>query len=336
MGSNKPVAPNALAINQDGSDYSYFSTLSFGSKARMMYMLIDTGSANTWVFSSTCTSSTCSIHNTFGKDDSTTLSISSATWSLVYGTGSVNGVVATDKVSFANFSVNLGFGLATNASKDFDNYPMDGILGLGRATTDQLNTPTVMQTLAKQAGVTRNMIGVRLHRASDNTKDGEITFGGFNAAKFSGSISYTTARPGDSWEIPIEDALVNDKPCNFVGKTAVVDTGTTYMLLPPADAKTLLALIPGAVPSGEGFTIPCNSNANIQVRIGGKLYSISPKDYVGRTTSGGCSSTIIGHQAFGANQWILGDVFLKNVYTVFDYDQGKIGEERLVIMRWTD
>lgn len=326
MLSNKPAAANALAINQDGADYSYFSTLTFGSKARAMYMLVDTGSANTWVFSSMCTSSTCSIHNTFGKDDSTSLTISSSTWSLAYGSGSVNGVVATDKVSFANFSVNLGFGLATNASKDFDNYPMDGILGLGRATSDQLNAPTVMQTLTKQAGVTRNVIGVRLHRGSDNTNDGELTFGGVNTAKFSGPVSYTAARAGDSWEIPIEDVLVNDKPCNFVAKTAIVDTGTTYLLLPPADAKTIHALIPGAVSNGESFTVPCNSNANIQVRISGKLYSISPKDYVGRAISGGCSSTIIGHQAFTGNQWILGDVFLKNVYAVFDYDQGKIGE----------
>lgn len=89
-------------------------------------MLIDTGSANTWVFSTDCKSASCAIHNTFGKEDSTTLKTTTNKWDLAYGTGQVSGVVATDKVTFANFTLNMGFGLAMNASDDFNSYPMDG------------------------------------------------------------------------------------------------------------------------------------------------------------------------------------------------------------------
>ncbi|KAK5070684.1 hypothetical protein LTR70_010586 [Exophiala xenobiotica] len=320
--------PNSLSIDQDGSDYSYFSTMQFGSKGQEMYMLIDTGSANTWVFSSDCEATTCSIHNTFGKEDSTTLEATTEPWDLSYGTGDVSGVVATDTLAFANFTVQMGFGLAVNASDDFNNYPMDGILGLGRRTSDQLGTPTIMDILSADKLISSNKIGVHLHRAEDGTKDGEIVFGGIDTDKFSGTLSYTETSNNDAWEIPVQDMLVNGQPCNFTDRTAIIDTGTTFILMPPADAAALHDLIPGSATSGEGFTLPCSTTVKLEVSINGKLYAVSPKDYIGNPTSSGsstCGSTIIGHQAFGDQQWILGDVFLKNVYAVFDFDGKQIG-----------
>lgn len=293
-----------------------------------MFMLIDTGSANTWVFASSCQSDTCSIHNTFGQEDSTTLKTTTETWALAYGTGEVEGIVANDKIAFANYSVSMGFGLATNASDDFNNYPMDGILGLGRKSSDTLGTPTIMEVLDDQANLPHNVLGVHIHRAADGSKDGEIMFGGVDTSKFSGTISYTNTSNNDGWEIPVEDMLVNGSPSKFTGRSAIVDTGTTFILMPPPDAKILHGLIPGSQANGEMYTLPCNTNAKVEVRINGKLYGISPKDYVGKPTSQGgssCSSNIIGHQAFGTTQWILGDVFLKNVYAVFDFDEKRIG-----------
>lgn len=291
-------------------------------------MLIDTGSADTWVFSSTCKSSPCSIHNTFGQEDSTTLNTTAETWTRTYGTGEVDGVVATDTVTFANFTLNMGFGLAINASDDFNSYPMDGILGLGRRGSGQLGTPTIMDVLDSQAKLQQNILGVHLHRAADGTKDGEIVFGGVDTGKFSGSLAYTKTASDGAWEIPIQDFVLNGTPCNFTGRTAVIDTGTTYILMPPVDALVLHNLIPGAVASGEGFNIPCNTNIKLEVHISGVTYQISPKDYIGKPIQGStitCSSNVIGHQAFGSTQWILGDVFLKNVYAAFDFDNKQIG-----------
>lgn len=291
-----------------------------------MYMLIDTGSANTWVMGQNCKSKSCSIHNLFGPEDSTTLNVTTDDWSLSYGTGTVSGVVASDTVTFANFSMDMGFGLASVASDDFNNYPMDGILGLGRATSNELGVPTVMDVLMKQGKLEQNIVGIHINRASDNTKDGEITFGGVDTGKFSGEIGYTKVSNVAAWEIPVDDAFVNGNACGFSSKSAIIDTGTSYILMPPSDAAKVHSLIPGSAGSGETYTVPCGSTANVQVSFSGVKYSISPKDYVGKTTSGStCNSNIIGHQAFGSNDWILGDVFLKNVYVVFDYDQAQIG-----------
>lgn len=327
--SNPPTyGPNALAIDQDGSDFSYFSSVKIGSQGQSMYLLIDTGSANTWVFSSDCTSASCEIHNTFAEAQSTSLSTTQQNFELAYGTGEVSGIIATDTVAFANFSVSLGFGLVTNASDDFNNYPMDGILGLGRRTSDQLGSPTIMDVLSSKNAIAQELIGVHLNRAGDNTKDGEIVFGGIDTTKFSGSISYTKTSNDDAWEIPVGDFVINNVPCNFTSRTAIVDTGTTFILLPPGDATFVHNAIPGSSSSGETFTIPCNTKTKIEVSISGKKYAISPADYVGKPVASGsatCNSNIIGHQAFGPSQWILGDVFLKNVYSVFDYENKQIG-----------
>ncbi|EXJ59112.1 hypothetical protein A1O7_06543 [Cladophialophora yegresii CBS 114405] len=317
--------PNAMAINQDGNDYTYFSTMKFGSKGQEMYMLIDSGSANTWVMGSDCGSYACQTHNTFGSEDSSTLKTTTQTWSMTYGTGEVDGVVATDTVQLANYTVSMDFGLASTASDDFNNYPMDGILGIGRATSSALDSPTIMQVLSNQGHLAENILGIHLQRSSDGAKDGQITFGGVDSSKFAGKLSYAKTINSDSWQISADDAGVDGKAVGFQGKTAIIDTGTSYILMPPADADALHELIPGSSHNGERYVVPCSSSANVYFTISGVKYSVSPKDYVGKQSGSGCQSNIIGHQPFGPDDWILGDVFLKNVYTVLDFDQAQIG-----------
>ena len=317
---------NAMAIDEDGQDYSYFSTMKFGSTQTPMYMLIDTGSANTWVMGTECTSSSCQSHNLFGPPDSTTLNVTKDAWSVTYGTGTVEGVTASDTVAFANYSIELGFGLASTASDDFSSYPMDGILGLGLPSSDIINTPTIMQVLSSHNDLASNIVGIHLQRNSDGAKDGQITFGGVDKTKFSGDLSYTKALAGaGDWEIPVGNSAVNGISTNLTGKTAIIDTGTSYILMPPNDAQALHSLIPGSVENGEYYSIPCDATAVVQYTFSGVVYEVTSKDYLGKPSGNLCTSNIIGHQAFGPDQWILGDVFLKNVYAVFDYDKLQVG-----------
>lgn len=291
-----------------------------------MYMLIDTGSANTWVMGSNCKSDSCGIHNLFGSDDSTSLKMTTKSWKLAYGTGEVDGFVASDKVAFANYSLDLGFGLANIASDDFNNYPMDGILGFGPPQSNELGTDTIMQVLDDQTNLKDNILGVHLQRSADGAKDGQLIIGGMDRSRFNGDLNYLQTVNANSWEIKVDDMILDGEACGLTGKTAMIDTGTSYILMPPSDAETLHNKIPGSSHNGELYTVPCGSSTLLQVAFNGVKYSISPKDYVGKPAGSGCSSNIIGHQAFGPDQWILGDVFLKNVYTVFDFDKDRIGE----------
>ncbi len=329
--ASTPDLPNAMAIDEDGSDYSYFANMKFGSQGKDMWMLIDTGAANTWVMGSDCTTSACLAHNTFGSQDSSTLSTTTTPFSISYGTGTVEGVVVSDTIAFANYTIEFSFGSAKTTSNDFNNYPMDGIVGLGRPNSDQLGTPSLMTVMDNKNLLRSHVVGVHLQRASDGkaAADGQITFGGIDISKIHGSVSYTNVASTDNlWEIPNEDAGFNGVSCNLTGKSAIIDTGTSYILMPPSDAAILHAQIPGSTSSGAdaNFMIPCSTTAPIYFTFSDVTYQVYPKDYMGKVGTGSmCSSNIIGQEAFGANQWILGDVFLKNVYTVFDFDKNRIG-----------
>lgn len=321
-----------MAMDEDGQDFSYFSNVKFGSQGTDMWMLIDSGAANTWVMGSQCTSSACQAHNTFGGQDSSTLTTTTDTFNIAYGTGTVEGVVVSDTVAFANYSIELSFGSATNTSSDFNSYPMDGILGFGRPNSDKLGTPSIMTVMASKNLLRANIIGIHLQRDSDgkSAQDGEISFGGVDASKFHGSLSYTNSASTDGlWEIPIGDAGFNGASANFTGKSAMIDTGTSYILMPPADAAILHAQIPGSSSTNQGsnYMIPCTTTEPVYFTFSGVTYTVFPKDFMSKPGSTGstCSSNIIGQQAFGPDQWILGDVFLKNVYTVLDFDADRVG-----------
>jgi cathepsin D len=188
-----------------------------------------------------------------------------------------------------------------------------------------------MQVLGDNNLLQANILGIHLQRNSDGAKDGQITFGGVDRSKFQGSLSYTATVSANSnlWEIPVDDVAVSGISCKLTGRSAIIDTGTSYVLMPPGDAKILHAQIPGSTNTGDSpnFMIPCSTTKTIQFTFSGVTYSVQPKDYMSKAGNVGkmCTSNIIGQQAYSANQWILGDVFLKNVYTVFDFDKDRIG-----------
>jgi hypothetical protein len=289
-----------------------------------MYMLLDTGAGTTWVMGSDCTADACTTHNTFGPSDSKTYSDTKETFSIAYGSGKVAGELAKDTVAVAGMSLSMSFGVASDASSDFSHFPFDGILGvsMSRGATDNF-----LNVMSASKALKSNIFSVSLSRNSDGPNTGEVTFGGIDASKYTGEISYTSvsASAGGDWAIPIDDMAYNGKDAGIKGRLAYIDTGTSYVFGPPEDVALLHKLIPGAT-SADGFsyTVPCNSDKALTVVFSGVAYTLSPKDWMSPPSGDTCTSNFYG-QAVVQDAWLLGDSFLKNVYTVFDADQTRIG-----------
>lgn len=288
-------------------------------------MLLDTGASESWVMHANCTVKACQMHNTFGTEVSDTLNVTDEKWDVEYGSGRVEGVIVKDSASLAGFDLDLAFGAVLHASSHFESYPMDGILGLGPSQAARVKT--FLQSISDKKLFDKNIMAISLQRAVDKATDGQLTFGDVDKSKYTGDFTYTDIiEETNRWEIPIDDMVVGGESVGFSNKSAVIDTGTSFILIPMPDAEAFHAKIPGSKKNSDYFTIPCDTKISVEFVISGAKWVVSPKDYVGARQGDMCNSYILGRKPLGPDQWLLGDTFLKNVYTVFDYDEGRIGE----------
>merc|ERR1719379_443466 len=109
---------------------------------------------------------------------------------------------------------------------------------------------------------------------------------------------------------------------------AIIDSGTS-LLAGPSDAVSSLAKTVGATSvMGKEYTIDCSkksSLSNLEISLGGKSFSLSPEDYI-LEVSGQCLFAFIGLDvpAPRGPLWIMGDVFMRKYYCVFDYGNKKM------------
>jgi hypothetical protein len=204
---------------------------------------------------------------------------------------------------------------------------MDGILGIGRGQAT-FGAPQVMDVLKSDSLIGAKLYGVNLSRGVDGVADGELNLGEVNKDRFDGDLNWNDCVENETgfWEIGVEDASVNGKKLGLSGRTAIMDTGTSYILMPPADALAVHSQIPGFVQSGEVFSVPCTTDSSLQFSFNQQAYNISTADWIGiKQKNGLCRTNIVGRQTFSKTQWLVGDTFLKNVYSVYDFDGPRVG-----------
>lgn len=207
---------------------------------------------------------------------------------------------------------------------------MDGILGVGRGADvpNSIKAPGLLDVLSGQKFTKTKMFGIHLSRTSGGLFDGELNFGGPNKARYDGNLNYMPILPNTNgfWEVPLDDLVVAGKNLGFEGRSAIIDSGTSFILMPKDDAVALHQLIPGSTQNGETFNVPCQTKPTLQFVFNGIAYNISALDLIGpRLDNDQCRTNIIGRQTFGDKEWLVGDVFLKNVYSVFDLDKSRVG-----------
>lgn len=323
-----PKDPMTAGINQDGTDFAYFVRVELGSKHKALNMLLDTGAGSSWVMGPGCKDQACSMHSTFGPEDSDTFHDTQQEFTVSYGSGMVNGKLIEDSISLAGASFDFKFGMAGTTSTEFVKFPFDGILGLSMTRGNNDNFFAKMSEASKME---KNMFCVALNRASDGPNHGEIKFGSVNQDKFTGNISYTPLASQDGeWSIPIDDMAFDGKEAKVGGVHAFIDTGTSFIFGPPDWVDKLHKLIPGSkTGDGQTYHVPCDTTKPLVFTFSGVDWEVSAQDWIApKNSDGECTSNVYGYEvAKGA--WLIGDTFLMNVYSVFDKDEKRIGFAKL-------
>lgn len=341
---NSPTANDSLALDIEASDVGYLATVQMGTPPQNFLLLMDSGSADLWVGSENCQSQSgggCGNHQFLGTQSSSTFQANSTQFSVTYGTGNVAGNLVQDNIVVAGLSLPAHpFGVATSESVDFsaDTTPFDGLMGLAQSTLSEEGVLTPIEALAAANLVPAPITSFKISRLADDLNDGEVTFGGLDPTKFDSQtlVSLNNVNTQGFWEANLDAVTVNGADTGLQGRTAILDTGTTLIIAPPADAAAVHQAIPGSASDGQGgFTVPCTGNASVALTFGGTSFAIDPRDIAvqpvdANDPTGNCVSGIASGNVGGATEWLVGDVFLKNAYFSTNVQANTVSLAKLV------
>lgn len=240
-----------------------------------MNVILDTGSADLWLASSSCTNTTgCTGIPTYNTSISNSSHSTGTAFSVKYGSGSASGTLETDYVSFGGYNVSgQGFAVCDTVSADLLNGNISGLLGLGWEPLAASGVVPFWQNLFVAGVLPFPGFAFALSRFSNVTSAGRVepggslTFGYLNESLYDpATLAFVDVPTGleSYWVVPMDALALNSTNVTLGSGTqyVAIDTGTT-LIGGPADAvSALYAGIPGALAAtgsyaGQSFeTIP--------------------------------------------------------------------------------
>jgi len=327
-----------VSVGVQNQAVTYVASVGVGSPATTFSLLIDTGSSNTWVGAGKKFKSTSTSVQTKDKV------------AVTYGSGDFSGTEFTDTVS-------IGTGLTIKAqsigvasrSEGFSG--VDGILGIGPLdlTLDTLSPdtgstiPTVTDNLFSQGIISAHEVAVSFEpTTSEADNNGELTFGGTDSSKFTGSISFTpitsTSPANEFWGI--NESIRFGTSTNILSETAgIVDTGTTLVLLASNAFSLYEKATGGVLDENTGLlrltTAQFNSLQSLFFDINGVEFELTANAQAWpralNADIGGVAGDIylivndLGTPSGEGLDFINGFTFLERFYSVFDSANSRVG-----------
>ncbi|KAM7404628.1 hypothetical protein PAMP_011960 [Pampus punctatissimus] len=307
------------------ADLFYYGVVSIGTPPQSFTVIFDTGSSNLWVPSVYCSSPGCENHKKFNPQQSSTLKWNGQSLSIWYGTGSMTGYLASDTVEVGGISVaNQVFGLSRTEAPFMTYMPADGILGLAYQSIAADSVVPVFDNMVKQGLVPQAMFSVYL---SGNEQQGsEVVFGGLDSSHYTGGITWIPLTSESYYQIKMDSVTINGQTVACSGGCqAIIDTGTSLIVGPTTDINNMNTQV-GATTNQYGeAVVNCQniqSMPDVTFTLNGNAFTVPASAYV--TQSSDNCHTGFGQE--GTDQlWILGDVFIREYYAIFDTEAQKIG-----------
>ncbi|GAA6061388.1 hypothetical protein JCM10212_000648 [Sporobolomyces blumeae] len=294
--------------------------ISIGTPPQQFTIDFDTGSADLWVSDS-------SVDNglaTFNVNASSTCKKTNDRFGILYGdSSSVSGPLYQDTVEVAGLAAkNAYFAAATTVSASFTGGSTDGVLGLAYPSISNSGEETFFQTLRSQGLVGENLFSFEL----GDHDEGELYLGGMDESRFEGGINWSPVTQQAYWTIKGGAGVAGE--ITNPSSSFIMDTGTTLIIAPPEDAAKFYAKIPTARKWKDSYYIyRCSAEWDATFEFNGQQFTV-PNKYLnlGLISAGSrwCVSGIVA-QDIGLNSWLVGDVFLRSVYSVFSFEKNAVG-----------
>jgi cathepsin D len=312
----------------DFLDTQYYGNISIGTPDQYFTVIYDTGSSNLWVPSSKCL---FCLKKKYDSSASSTYVANGKSFAIQYGSGSLSGFLSEDTVAMGDLVIpSQTFAEATQEPNiQFQLGQFDGICGMayGTISVDSVVPPFVN---AYTNGLIKPVFSFYLGKGG---AVGEMLLGGIDTAKYTGSLRYVPLTSESYFEFALGGITLNGQSVTNV-TSAVADTGTSVLAGPTADVAAIAASV-GAVPTinpGE-YTVDCstiNQLPPLAITINGHAYNFAGPEYVVSVSEMGETICLFGMTGLDVPAprgplWILGDVFIRKYYTVFDMGNNRVG-----------
>ncbi|KAI8630994.1 secreted aspartic proteinase precursor [Xylariaceae sp. FL1651] len=326
------------AISLDG-DLMWLAPVNIGTPRQQLYLDLDTGSSDTWVFSTETSKTEVQGQTLWDPSKSSTSAlIDGCSWSILYGDWSTSeGTCYTDTFALGNLSIpNMTIESATFVSSMFSSDSnVSGLVGLGWPALKQTTPPqkALIEFLADVLDEPVFTVDFR-----HNSSDGSFNFGYIDGQLHEPDIVYTNVDTSDGfWGVKNTAFGIGGENLTYsflTPKNVIVDTGTTLLYAPEASVDTYFSKVPGANFSEQefGYVVPCDAELpdflwEISDDAGNAVKGAIPGAYLiyAHTDDQMCFAGLQSMDSFSGVDGILGDIFLKSAFFIFDIKQKRLG-----------
>jgi phytepsin len=268
MASLRPSAMHHLLQQANGGadvpmknflDAQYYGEIGLGTPPQKFQVIFDTGSSNLWVPSSHCSlfNIACYLHNKYNAAQSSTYQQNNTQFAIQYGSGSLDGFISSDKLTFGGLEVkDQLFAEAVNEpGLAFVAAQFDGILGMGFPNIAVTGAKPPFQNMLDQGVVKDPVFSFWLNRNPDGEDGGELVLGGADPDHYKGEHVWAKVSQKGYWQFKLDGIKLNNVDVCKGGCNAIADTGTSLLVGPTEE----VALINEAIGAGSMINEQCKN-----------------------------------------------------------------------------
>uniref|UniRef100_A0A8C6E2I7 Peptidase A1 domain-containing protein n=1 Tax=Moschus moschiferus TaxID=68415 RepID=A0A8C6E2I7_MOSMO len=289
----------------------YVGNITIGTPPQEFQVVFDTGSSDLWVPSIFCNSPACCEyrHPLPGQ----CFTCPACEHSSLPQIGDL-------------VSIDQAFGLSVLAD-GFEGMPFDGILGLNYPNISVSGAIPIFDNLKNQGAISEPVFAFYLNK---NKRGGSVVmFGGVDHRYYKGELNWVPLIQAGDWRVHMDSISMKKKviACSG-GCEALLYTGTSLIQGPSSLVDDIHKLI-GTTPQGSKHYVSCltiNTLPSIVFTINSINYPVPARAYILKDSRGECYTTLKANSWSPSTEtWILGDVFLRRYFSVFDRGNDRIG-----------
>ncbi|KAJ3177657.1 hypothetical protein HDU87_004410 [Geranomyces variabilis] len=361
----KPLPGRERAVFSPVSNGAYYGMVSVGTPAQQFPVLLDTGSADFWIYAERNKKPVDKSDTLYRPFASSTNKDIHKNSTISYGDGSTSSYAwMTDTVAVGDKRVkSLQIGAAyideNGVARRSDvTYANTGLLGLSWQDGNTGGFMPAVQTMFAEGAIPRNMFALYLGNERNST-DGALTLGGLDPSRFMAKdfawnpspYLFNNATLGQQYfNIDVDQISITKGSSSQVIKTKrsdghgrggdreyILDSGTSFFALPTSLVNMLVGatnatLVQDATLVSGGYAVDCKQRKigpKLSFTIGGKAYDFAPSEWIGEDPTQvevpGTTCFLELYDIGDSTPFILGDTFLRKYYSVYDFENRRTG-----------